>query len=140
MNTKPNTKPAVLIYESDACKMALTEICAGLEEESVPYAIYSGCTVSLDEYDQQQSQNVMHCKSKTLAYAAANHSRVHIGIGITPSAAAMQIKNCHIDKPVLYIILQEQESQKLSNQDIYKQSLRRLGTNAARAVKGSVFI
>ena len=109
-----NAKPAVYIYVTSANPVALSEICAGLEEEGIPYAIFerSGADV------------------KTLAYDAASHSRLRVGIGITGEAAVLQIRNCPVDKPVFHIEL---------DSDVAGQC-RKLGTNAARAVKGSVFL
>ena len=105
-----NLKPAVHIYEAGATSAHISEICAGLEEEGIP------CTISKASGD-----------AKTLAYEAANHSRLRVGIGITANTAALQIRNCPIDKPVFHI-------------DINNRSCRILGTNAARAVKGGVFV
>jgi len=105
------TKPAVYIYEASADPINIGELCAGLEEEGIPYEVYE-----------------MHNNDiKTLAYSAANHSRLRVGIGITATSAALQIKNHPISKPVFLINLENNE-------------LRKLGQNAARAVKGGAFI
>ena len=104
-------EPAVYIYERNASHEALIEICAGLEEEGVPYAVY-----------KMEENDVNH-----LAYNAANQSPLNVGIGITSSEAALQIENCRIENPVFHI-------------QIEPNYCRRLGINGARAVKGGVFI
>ena len=108
-------KPAVHIYEADSNPAYLSEICAGLEEESIPYAI----------------TNTEHGDAKTLAFDAASHSRLRVGIGITQGAVALQIRNCPVENPVFLIDI---------NSSPTLSQLRKLGTNAARAVKGGVFI
>lgn len=108
-------KPAVYIYEANANPALLSEIRAGLEEEGIP------CVVN------KQNLN----DAKVLAFNAANHSRLRVGIGITSKSAALQIRNCPMDKPVFLFELNPSSS---------KSKLRKLGTNAARAVKGGVFI
>ena len=107
-------KPAVYIYENNATAQILKEICAGLEEEGVLYAISSKENVS----------------TPTLAYAAANHSPLQVGIGITAHAAALHMRNCPAERPVFTL-----EAAHASPQDY-----RKLGTNAARAVKGGRFV
>ncbi|MCL2572409.1 MAG: glycerol dehydratase reactivase beta/small subunit family protein [Defluviitaleaceae bacterium] len=96
------------IYEANASPEALKEICAGLEEEGILYSIFSKTSADV----------------KTLAFDAANHSKLRVGIGIAVSTAALQIRNCPIDKPVFLI----------------DSDYRALGTNAGRAVKGGVFV
>jgi len=107
-------RPVVFIYETGVDAVYLSEICAGLEEEGVPFAV---CHNNHDD-------------EKKLAFDAANHSRLHVGIGITAEAAALQIRNCQPEKPIFFIGLHG-----ATNAD-----LRKLGTNAGRAVKGGVFI
>ena len=107
------SKPSVYIYESGAMAESLKEICAGLEEEGIPCEIFK-----LDDSD-----------AKSLAHAAADHSRLRVGIGITATAAALQIRNLPIDKPVYLIVINDDST-----------ILRRIGINAARAVKGGMFV
>ena len=114
-------KPTVLIYESGVEPMHLAEVCAGLEEEGIPYSI---TRASGD--------------AKLLAAEAANHSRLRVGIGITRDIAILQIRNYTMDIPVsneaapaLHIKL---------NDPAAKHRCRALGTNAARLVKGSMLI
>ena len=106
-------KPSVYIYESGAVTESLNEICAGLEEEGIPWEIFSS-----DENN-----------AKSLAHTAANHSRLRVGIGITAKTAALQMRNLPIDKPIFIIDIDDDLT-----------SLRRLGINAARAVKGGMFV
>ena len=121
MNPASNTKPSVHIHEANANPAYLTEICAGLEEEGIPFAIFKA-----------------DGDAKFLAHAAANHSRLRVGIGITANSAMMQIRNCPTDiptndttGPILHVNL---------NTPTAKSQCRALGTNAARAVKGGMFI
>ena len=108
-------KPAVHIYETHANPAYLLEICAGLEEEGIPYAI----------------GNINHGDVKALAFEAASHSRLRVGIGITCDEAALQIRNCPADKPVFIFNIEP---------SLANSQLRKLGTNAAKAVKGGVFV
>jgi len=117
---------------------ALKEICAGLEEEGVLYAIFSGHPDTTDDLTSKASDatkasiQTYHAidiaNARILAHNAANHSRLHVGIGINGKSAAMQMRNCPADKPVFQI--------ETDNPREY----RNLGTNAARAVKGVMFI
>lgn len=105
-------KPVLFLYHHDAPLEALQEIRAGIEEEGVLY-----------ELAEQTEQD-----EKRLAYHAANHSPLHVGIGVTVHGAALQAKNRPEDRPLFY----------LSGAD--RRACRILGQNAARAVKGCVFI
>ncbi|MCL2404092.1 MAG: glycerol dehydratase reactivase beta/small subunit family protein [Defluviitaleaceae bacterium] len=118
-------KPAVHIHEAYAKPLHIAEICAGLEEEGIPYTVTS------------TSGDVRH-----LAANAANSSRLHVGIGITHEFAMLQMRNCPINiptndtthdnqSPTLYIQLSSPTA---------NSNCRILGTNAARAVKGGIFI
>ena len=112
--------PSVHIHEANASPAHLAEICAGLEEEGIP------CTIISATGD-----------AKTLAIEAANNSKLRVGIGITANDALLQMRNCPIDipleetNPTLYVNLESNEATR---------KLRALGTNAARAIKGGIFI
>ena len=106
-------KPSVYIYQFMATPAVLSEICAGLEEEGVMFSYFPGETDDI----------------KALAHNAANHSQLHVGIGINKTNAAMQIRNCPAGKPVFTI-----------GPNASPADYRKLGTNAARAVKGGVFV
>ena len=125
MNATSSSKPSIHIHEANANPTHLAEICAGLEEEGIPAAVYS---VTGDV--------------KQLAEEAANGSRLRVGIGITNEYAMLQIRNYTFDihandsaqendTPTLHI--------NLSNNDS-NLKCRALGTNAARAVKGGVLV
>jgi|GEM_PF-300597 len=96
-------KPAVLLYAAAYNSRAAAEICAGLEEEGIP------CRLC-----ERQSGGVY-----TLAYAAANDSLLHCGIGLCGARAAMTLDNLR------------------ENDMLFETSCdwKTLGTNAARAVK-----
>ena len=102
-------KPAIFIYEFAANPHHLKEICAGLEEEGLPFEIarYTGGN------------------AEALAHLAASNSLLTVGIGITQTQAALSIRN--LAKPIFAI-------------NPTSEACRKLGTNAARAVKGGVFI
>lgn len=108
-------KPSITIYKANANPIALSEICAGLEEEGVLYEVV----------------NISYSDVKTLAYNAANHSKLRVGIGITNESAALQLKNLPIDKPIFTI--------ELGTHQAYP-CCRKLGTNAARAIKGNKLV
>jgi len=124
-NATTSGTPAVHIHEASASPAHLAEICAGLEEEGIPYAIFKATG-----------------EAKPLAVEAANRSKLRVGIGITRDFAVMQIRNCPVDIPVAdtskegeFPILHIKLSSLNANFEC-----RALGTNAARAVKGSAFL
>ena len=129
MNNANNLKPTVHIYEANANPAHLSEICAGLEEEGILCAIFNA-----------------NGNAKTLAYEAANNSRLRVGIGITSDAAALQIRNCVIDKPVFLVSLSEDTGLRKKDHNAWAvimldvNTCRNLGINAARAVKGGAFV
>jgi len=90
----------------------IREICAGLEEEGVLFAV-----VTRNETN-----------AETLAFNASSESLLGVGIGISGSSAAMQMKNFAVNSPIFRI-----DSTNLSD-------YRNLGTNAALAVKGGMFV
>ena len=139
------TKPSVHIHESNANPAHLSEICAGLEEEGIPYAIFKA-----------------DGSAKHLAYTAANSARLGVGIGITAEFALIQIRNCPMD-----ILIDDTANQGIHTTDKHisegeircantqhhsptlhinlntpqtNSQCRALGTNAARSVKGGMFI
>jgi len=133
MSGAHDIKPAVHICETNANASHLSEICAGLEEEGIPYVVFKASG-----------------GAKLLAFEAANHSHLRVGIGITPELAVLQIRNCPFDttagaydnemqagnntqerNPIFHV--------KLSSPTANSQC-RALGTNAARAVKGGTLV
>jgi len=107
-----DVKPSVLIFEASARAELVREVCAGLEEESVLFAVVSRGDST----------------AEALAFSAANESLLGVGVGIFGSSAVMQMKNFSVDNPVFRV-----DNAKLSE-------YRKLGINAARAVKGGMFI
>ncbi|MCL2377706.1 MAG: glycerol dehydratase reactivase beta/small subunit family protein [Defluviitaleaceae bacterium] len=116
-------KPYVHINEANANPVHVAEICAGLEEEGIPYAVFAA-----------------QGDAKPLALNAANHSKLRVGIGITARLAVLQTRNCPIDIPPGEIT---------GNDPILHVNLlcptaaskcRALGTNAARLVKGNILV
>jgi len=106
-----HNKPAVYIYTNHAPIECVQEVLAGLEEESIP-----ATTITMPP-----------SSPKLLAVEAANQSPLAVGIGINEAEAVMQIRNNATEQPVFVIPLNNK-------------NCRTLGINAARAVKGGVFI
>ncbi|MCD7884993.1 MAG: glycerol dehydratase reactivase beta/small subunit family protein [Lachnospiraceae bacterium] len=104
-------KPAVHLYTTDEHLPSLPEICAGLEEEGVPWKLI-------------QTEG----SAEELAWRAAQDSVLETGIGVTRQAAALQISRVPKERPVF-----------LFANPTADQS-RALGTNAARAVKKRRFV
>ena len=138
-------KPSVHIHEAGAARTHLSEICAGLEEEGIPYTIVKSSG-----------------GDKALALEAANHSQLRVGIGITRDSATLQMQS----SPDFATLLTQHEKHTESNgkspdaELLFTQhpdspnpilyidlstpkalpQCRALGTNAARAVKSGIFI
>jgi Dehydratase medium subunit len=75
--TGTDERPAVLVYRHpDAPAPVLREICAGAEEEGVP-------TDVVELSDRQDSRD-----ATALAHAAAQASRLDVGVGLDASGAA----------------------------------------------------
>ena len=104
-------KPSIFIYISDARMDLLLEICAGIEEEGVPY-----------EVREMPMQDV-----DALAYAAAEESVLGSGIGIVGDTAAMQLRKIPKGQNIFKIVHPGMEQ------------CRALGANSARAVKRQKF-
>ncbi|MCD7817614.1 MAG: glycerol dehydratase reactivase beta/small subunit family protein [Lachnospiraceae bacterium] len=104
-------KPAVHLYTADEHLPSLVEICAGLEEEGVPWKLLR-----------------MEGTAKELAFRAAQDSVLETGIGLTGQAAALQIRRVPADRPVFFFANPTAEQS------------RALGINAARAVKKRRFV
>ena len=124
-------KPAIHLYTTDAHLPALAEICAGLEEEGVPWALRQ-----METDAPSMEGNASHWdgamekippSAKDLAYQAAQDSVLEVGIGLTTEAIALQIRRVPKEKPVFYFA------------NPTARQCRVLGTNAARAVKKQRF-
>jgi hypothetical protein len=110
-------KPAVYIYsdgKTDA--IAIKEIGAGLEEESVPYKVYIHSERNKTVIDASNPHTgtagrfitgSMASNSiepyKTLAFLAAQDSPLHVGVGVTENGAAMTMEGIPPQEPVFCI-------------------------------------
>ncbi len=99
-------RPTILLLLPESLKDKANEVGVGAEEEGVPM-----------EWD------FMDGDPKTLAWEAANRSRLRVGIGVTPKAYAITLANLDPGNPL--ILVENGET-----------SLRWLGQAAARLVKG----
>lgn len=104
-------KPTVKIYIVSIYDDLLNEICAGIEEEGVLY-----------EVEHQTDARVSE-----MAYQAANDSVVSVGIGIVHREVALHLEQCKRGLDAFRLLSPT------------KEQCRRLGTNAARAVKRKPF-
>lgn len=104
-------KPGILIYSYNPEEGLLKEICAGIEEEGIPFEVVS-----------QNYQDIT-----ALSYYSANDSILGTGIGISEQRCRLTFSNLPKDQSVFYL---EQPQ---------KHQARNLGANAARAVKKKAF-
>lgn len=100
-------KPSVFIYTVRPSESIVKEVCAGMEEEGVFY-----------EITEQEDTDV-----GTLAYRAAEDSMLGCGIGIFEESVVLSMKGLKMGR----------------NIEAYhhpaKEQSRRMGANAARAIK-----
>lgn len=101
-------KPAVLIYFSFDDEQAIKEICAGIEEEGVPFEV-----VKLDE----------NLGAFELSKLAANTSVLEVGIGVDKEKVCIYCTALKTDTPLVEAELKD------------KKVLRIIGSNSARYVK-----
>lgn len=104
-------KPSIYIYTDRPDTAVLKDICAGIEEEGIFFEIKDAESASVED----------------LAWNAANDSMLGSGIGISGLAAALQMKGIQKEKPV----------EAYNSPD--KSQCRKLGANAARAIKKTAF-
>jgi hypothetical protein len=104
-------KPAVHLYTVDETLPAIREICAGMEEEGVPWKILR-----------------MDGTARGLAYRAATDSVLESGIGLTAGEVALQMRKVAEDRPLFVFA------------DPTAEQYRMIGANAARAVKKKRFV
>ncbi|MDD7268167.1 MAG: glycerol dehydratase reactivase beta/small subunit family protein [Lachnospiraceae bacterium] len=104
-------KPTVKIYIVSIYDDLLKEICAGIEEEGVLYEV-------VHQTDARVSE---------LAYQAAHDSIVAVGIGIVHREVAMHLEQCAKGTDAFCLLSPTADQ------------CRRLGANAARAVKRKPF-
>lgn len=103
-------KPAVHVYVTDDTLPAIREICAGMEEEGVPWRIFR-----------------IEGTARGLAHRAAADSVLETGIGLTADEAALQMRKVAERRPLFEFV------------DPSAEQCRSLGINAARAVKKKRF-
>jgi len=99
-------RPTILLLLPESLKDKAYEVGTGAEEEGVPM-----------EWD------FMDGDLKTLAWEAANRSRLRVGIGIVPEGCAITLANLDPDQPLILV-------------ENGRASLRWFGQAAARLVKG----
>jgi hypothetical protein len=104
-------KPSIRLYHNFAKNELLKELCAGMEEEGVPYELIESVESQID----------------TLCFEAAKDSILGVGIGLIGERVAIHMSPLPKEKP-LFIV----------SQSTLKQA-RILGMNAARAVKRMPF-
>lgn len=124
-------KPSIHIYIDQADPQILKEICAGIEEEGVPYEIRD---VSRENRSSKpENSGIAERPAESLgdpaglAFLAAEESVLGTGIGIVDDTAAMTLRKIPKETPVY--LLQNPEAAKCRN----------LGTDSARAVKRKPF-
>ncbi|MBQ7371562.1 MAG: glycerol dehydratase reactivase beta/small subunit family protein, partial [Blautia sp.] len=76
-------RPAIMVYINEPDKRVLWEVCAGIEEEGVPYQV------------QHFSAGL-----RELAFQAAADSMLGTGIGIEGRGLAVQMQRLPKEKPV----------------------------------------
>ena len=107
-------KPCILIYRSSQTGAnELRALCSGIEEEMIPF-----------ELSERPDEGI-----QKMGFEASERSRLGVGIGINSSGAALSYEKLSPDKP-LFIL----EDEKFNEDELQK-----LGTNAARLVKGIAF-
>ncbi|SKC91848.1 glycerol dehydratase reactivase beta/small subunit family protein [Maledivibacter halophilus] len=110
-----NNKPSINIYYSNLIKdhSLYTQLLWGIEEEGLPYQCVS-----------KELNNALE-----LAYAAAESSRLSVGIGIDSTGdIILHYQKLDKDKPLFKINIDEGYA-----------NLRKLGANSARLIKGIPF-
>ena len=103
---------AIFVYPHQGSENKLREVQAGMEEEGIPYSI-----IQKDEPD-----------ATLLAYQAACHSKLGVGLGIGPDGVAIQYDKLPVSQPLFQLTTAGTAS-----------DWRRYGYNAARLVKGIPF-
>ncbi len=109
-----NDKPVVVVLVSPTIEEGeIEQVLYGLEEEAVPFAIHKG--------DNETAIN--------LGYRAASLSRLGVGVGLgKDQLAVLHYEKLKKEAPIFQMSIQDRS-----------RSLRALGVNAARLVKGMPF-
>lgn len=112
-------KPSIKIYYTkDADDQAIEEICFGIEEEGLPY-----------EMMQSETGDI-----KQLAYEGCNASKLGVGIGLGKAEVVMQVDKLKKEKPLF--LRKIHAGRQILTEDGEYVSIRQIGSNAARFVKG----
>lgn len=105
--------PSINIYHSlDVCDDRFKEILWGIEEEEIPYKVQC---INLEN-------------ANTLGHMGACDSKLGVGIGISEDKIILTTNKLDKEEPLFYLKLDEKD-----------EILRKLGSNAARLVKGIPF-
>lgn len=105
--------PSIKIYRSiNVCDHRFKEVLWGIEEEEIPYTV---------EYVNLKNTNI-------LGSMAACDSKLSVGIGISEDRIILTTNKLDKEEPLFYLRLDEKD-----------EILRKLGSNAARLVKGIAF-
>ncbi len=117
-NAPASARPVVNIFLADSKAADLAQVlCLGLEEEGIPWQ----CSPVAEKADVT-----------SLAKQAADLSKLNVGLAIAPGAGTIVLH--HRDLPVAKPLFT------LATGRLDPESLRRLGANAARLVKGNPMI
>ena len=132
------TRPSVYIYSADGDPDFLREVCAGIEEEGVPYEIFRSGPGAADPANVSRPDAVgtgypdtadAGCRdagrpgAAELAFRAANDSMTGAGVGISGVDIALHFKALPENRPVAAI-----------HMPLYREC-RMLGSNSARLIK-----
>ncbi len=107
-------KPCIKIYKtSDARREWIRALCSGIEEEMIPF-------VMEDRTGDDTAR---------MAFAAAETSRLEVGVAISGQGAALAYGKLSPEDPLFA----------LSVSEVSEEALQKMGANAARLVKGIAF-
>lgn len=109
-------KPEIFIAKADNSEQFQTAL-YGIEEESIPFR----------EIDDQDIADLSKMSTVEKAYQAALASQLGVGLAYDNEFAYLHQKNLPADEPLFKVALSNQTN------------INRLGTNAARLVKGIPF-
>lgn len=112
-------KPSIKIFcSADVESRVIEEICFGIEEEGLPYEIF-----------EEEGKDIFE-----LSYGSCAASRLGVGIGVNRWEVAIQVDKLKKNRPLFLRKLTQDGQVRAENGE--ELSPRRIGTNAARFVKG----
>lgn len=112
--TQPVTKPAIHFYTNKRSEFAVEQVLYGIEEEGIPF-----------ELKEMNSDDVIQ-----EAYQASISSPLLVGIALKNDHIVVHYRNLPPESPLF-------SEQRISAKE--KEYLRKMGSNAARLVKGIPF-